>query len=32
MSTAKAKEALNFQTEVMQAAQKGDKDALRCCR
>ena len=25
MSTAKAKEALNFQTEVMQAAQKGDK-------
>ncbi|WP_373350590.1 hypothetical protein [Acinetobacter bereziniae] len=29
MSTAKAKEALNFQTEVMQAAQKGDKDALK---
>ena len=29
ISTAKAKEALNFQTEVMQAAQKGDKEALK---
>jgi len=29
ISTAKAKEALDFQTEVMQAAQKGDKNALK---
>lgn len=29
MSTEKAKEALNFQTEVMAAAQKGDKAALQ---
>lgn len=29
ISVEKSKEALTFQTEVMQAAQKGDKDALK---